>query len=237
MEILDVINNFKDKKREFIQSIENETAINLFNSYKKEIESVYSTDTEYLEALSHFEVIEKHLSVRDLRGYNHDDRLDIIRSLPLSISRKEKLLRSYINFINWSSEHTCGFVWETSDYLRDGCKDRLIPFDVFINFVENLTNAKDELVAYLLYFRYERTLECILSLRLEEIDYDKYPSFVRSMIQKVAEERNSGLLFIGRQGKPYNSGTVFRNFQSAADKAQIGVRVTPRLLHLNDYDE
>lgn len=116
--------------------------------------------------------------------------------------------------------------------------EKMIKLDDFNKVLEHL-DEKYQLVAKLLYFGGTRTLEEILSLEIQHIDFKgekiffnglgiKYPIHVFTHIQNVVKNRTIGRLFLGRQNLPLYPSTIFRNFKIAGKKAGLGDCFTPK---------
>ena len=101
-----------------------------------------------------------------------------------------------------------------------------------MQFLNALNNDKVVAVAKLLYYGGNRTLEEILRINLDQVDFKKhqikfddylikYPEHVLCDIKALTAPRRNGRVFEGRQKAALNPRTVYRHFQEAA--ATIGL--------------
>lgn len=176
--------------------------------------------------------------------FNHQSIVDAIRCrYEWSTEAREGLVMAYTSFIQWLSNVTFGYVSkvEDPDLLRSNA--RVFPYSMFLKFVSHLKD-KDRLVAKLLYFGGTRTVEEVLDLKIEDIDFDNriiyfnsqpttYPLHVFADARSIIKERKKGRLFLGRQNAPLNIATIFRNFKDAAIESGVGQNFTPKALIVN----
>lgn len=180
------------------------------------------------------------------KNFDHRHVVEAIRcQRDWSISLRENLAASYVSFIQWLSKATYGYIniIEDPDWLRS--QERSMPYHLFITFLSKL-NEEDQIIAKLLYFGGSKSLDDILNLQIEHIDFEKYliyfdsqavsyPLHVFADIKANIRERKKGRLFMGRRGinTPLNSATIFRNFKEAAVKMNLGQSFTPKSLTIN----
>jgi integrase len=176
--------------------------------------------------------------------FDHETIIDAIRCRhDLSISMREQLVADYISFIQWLHEVTHGYISKLEDPDRIKTQGKFIDYPVFLSFLEEL-KINEQLVAKLLYFGGRRTLDEVLNLQLEKIDFEKrvvqfdfqvvsYPTHVFADIQVIAEKKKRGRLFIGRQNAPLGPATIFRNFKKAALKIGLEQNFAPAVLTLS----
>lgn len=148
------------------------------------------------------------------------------RKWPMKI--REKLVIAYYRILNDLDIATKGYIKIIEKTDAEITVDRVINREFFIKFLDEL-NEKPQLVAKLLYFGGNRTLDEVLQLSLEDVIFEKrlikfgsqeisYPSHIFVDISAISENRSKGKVFLGRQNLPLNQATIFRNFKEAAHK-------------------
>ncbi len=175
--------------------------------------------------------------IEDARERNHAQVLDAIRSKhTIPIKEREKLVKTYISFINWLSHETYGYFPKIEDLVYERTSNRLLDHALFINFLSHL-NLKEQIVAKLLYFGEKPTLEVILGLEIKNINFENntilelsYPPHVLAHVRHLIGSRKTGRIFLGRQNTPLNTSTIFRNFKKAAQQAGLGKSFCPSAL-------
>jgi len=246
----DQINHFQKEYQKFIDAIANIPLIVAFTIWLKEARDHYPECDE----------IAKDLYLKDFLGTLADeggtwtlaharyfDDTKVINAIrcsnELTFRKKEKLVHGYITMINWISNKTYGYIKRISDPDLLRSADRALIYPEFINFLEVL-KEKERLVAKLLYFGGSRTLEEVLQLSLENVDFENrqikyenslihYPEHVFNDIKLLTSSRTSGRVFLGRQDAPLNPATIFRNFKEAAQKIELDQNFSPKTLTTN----
>lgn len=162
-----------------------------------------------------------------------------------SLSLREKLVNAYKQFIIYLS-------FRTSSYVKYGFEldlekklimNRVVKLEEFALYADHLKD-KIQLIAKLLYYGGDKTLEEILELTIPSINSEKhqitfgtqvvsYPRHVFVDINAIIGKRTKGKLFLGRQNAPLNSTTVFRNFKEAGIKSGMGAHFSPAYLTKN----
>lgn len=182
-------------------------------------------------------------TIQHARTFNHAEVMEAIRSHPaLPLLKKEELVAVYLDFLNWISKQTFGYIPQTEDPDLARVQSRFFPFPHFIRLINQL-EGKDRLVAKLLYYGGTHTLEEILNLKTQDIDVERrcvhfpyqdtfYPLHVFADMHALAKGAE-GPLFVGRQKAPLNPATIFRNFKEAAISAGLEENFTPKILTLN----
>lgn len=180
-------------------------------------------------------------TIEKARGFDHSIILDAIRcERDLPIQLREHLVSVYIYFMQWLWGETHGYInkLEDPDYHKSIGKG--IAFPLFIEFLAALKD-KEQLVAKLLYFGKDPTIEEVLDIELEDIDFEaktiryksatvNYPAHIFADIKTLVQKRKRGHVFLGRQEAPLNRATVFRNFKEAALQAGLGETFSPKNL-------
>jgi hypothetical protein len=180
-------------------------------------------------------------TIGDAQSFDHRIVIDTIRCQnELSLREREQLVAAYLSFIQWLSQETYGYFNKLHDPDLMRTQGRLLAYPLFINFL-NALGEKERLVAKLLYFGGSRTLDEVLNLQLEEIDFEKkiihfesqqvnYPAHIFADIQSIAGKKRRGRLFLGRQNAPLSPPTIFRNFKEAAVEVGLGQTFAPAIL-------
>lgn len=176
--------------------------------------------------------------------FDHRKVIEAIRChLEWSLILRENLVSAYLDFMEWLSNATFGYIGKLEDPDQVCCQGRAISHSTFINFLMKLT-GKDQLVAKLLYFGGSRTMDEVLNLKIEDVSISRrsicfnsqevtYPLHVFADINVLAKQRRKGLLFIGRQNALLNPATLFRSFKEAAVQIGLGNFFTPKRLTIN----
>lgn len=180
-------------------------------------------------------------TIAHAHGFDHSLILDAIRcKRALGLQIREQLVAAYISFMQWLSHETHGYISAIEDHDLLKTQGRLLAYPLFLNLLKALKD-KEQLVAKLLYFGGSRTLDEVLNLQLEAVDFEKksiqyesqlvsYPSHIFADIQALAGNKKRGRLFLGRQNAPLNSTTIFRNFKDAAIEVGLGQSFSPAVL-------
>lgn len=231
-----------------IGAISEQPLLTAFLAWIKEVSVIPSFDLSLAKALLENGFIgitdkEGHVwTIARASEFNHQSIIDAIRCrYDWSTEVREGLVMAYTSFIQWLSNLTFGYVnkVEDPDLIRSNA--RAFPYSMFLKFASNLKD-KDRLVAKLLYFGGSRTLEEVLNLHLEEVDFDnrailfgkeriQYPLHIFADIKSLSHGRKKGRVFLGRKNNDaLNPTTVFRNFKTAAIAIGIGKIFTPKML-------
>ncbi len=186
-------------------------------------------------------------TVEKANAFDHHKTLNAIRcKSSWSIKRREELVRVYVAFMYWLHIETRGHIHRCEDPDWARSLKRNLAFPRFIDFLDALSNTKSQLVAKLLYFGGNRTLEQVLKLDISNIDFDahtilwepltanseltSYPEHVFHDIKALTDIHKKGLVFLGRQDGPLSDATIFRHFNEAAQKVGLGDSFGPKKL-------
>lgn len=234
----------------FINAISNQPLLTAFLAWVKEVSMIPNFDLNLARYLLENGLV----GITDKKGdlwtigkakeFDHQSVLDAIRcNTNWSTALREDLVMAYVSFMQWLSNVTFGYIDRIEDPDMMRSQARALPYSMFLNFISNLKD-KDRIVAKLLYFGGNRTLEEILELKIEHLDFDDrsvyfnsqpitYPLHVFADLKTLTKERKKGRLFLGRQNAPLNTTTIFRNFKTAAVKSGLGNNFTPKALTIN----
>jgi hypothetical protein len=192
------------------------------------------------------DVEENMWTIANARLLDHRNIIEAIRCRrEWSFELRENLVKTYLQFIQWLSKATNGFIPFLEDPDLQRTKDRSLNFVHFISFLSKL-REEDQILAKLMYFGGGRTLEEVLALDIKEIDFNRklitfdshfvsYPLHVFADLQLLIDGRQSGRVFVGRRNNApaVNPATIFRNFKEAAIEIGLGKSFTPKVLTTN----
>lgn len=160
----------------------------------------------------------------DLTQANLKIQIDEIRCREkYSIMVREKLVGVFLVFFSWLSTHTLQYVPELEDPDKQRTGARLMDHETFISLVE-LLDERCRMIAKLLYFGGDRTLDEVVKLQIEDVDFKNqrinlqgvlvnYPRHVFEDIKLLIGNRSSGAVFLGRNSSSINPSTMFRKFK------------------------
>ncbi len=188
-------------------------------------------------------------TMESAKNFDHQKILSAIRSTRAwTIRRREAAVGAYIGFMNWLSTATYGYMAGLSDQDPITVRKRLLSFSKFLDFLDALPNEKSQLVAKLLYFGGDRTLDPVLNLTIECVNFDQlsvawnrpgrdsdvtyYPEHVFNDIKALIGNRRHGKIFLGNQNQLLSDVTIFRHFNEASKKA-LGSSFGPKKLTTN----
>ena len=244
--------SMQSKVDDFFRTISNRLFLSTFLVWVKDPRNAMSSKIrEYVKQLCFdklitFEDQDHNLLILDqIKSSDLTKTIDEIRCRQtIAISDKETLVELYIIFTIWLQTFTYGFIHAVEDPDLAKSKGRLISLHQFNKFLEKL-DQKGQLVAKLLYFGGSRTLDEVISLKLENVNFKtsyiryksqliSYPTHVFADIKALIESRKQGRVFLGRQDSPLNPATIFRKFKEAGSLAGFGDSFSPKAL-TNSY--
>jgi hypothetical protein len=167
-------------------------------------------------------------------------QIDAIRcQRKFPIYQREELVDTFVNFLRWLSIHTVSYMPEFEDPDKQRTDDRLISHDVFIRLL-GLLDERCCIIAKLLYFGGNRTLEQVVSLDIQNVDFKHsrismqgnwidYPSHILDDLKTLVGERREGPVFLGRNNTRINPSTIFRNFKVIGPSLGI-LELSPKML-------
>lgn len=149
----------------------------------------------------------------------------------LTLVERERLVVAYREFISYLTFRTDGYIphsWGDND--KSFLKNRQLSPMEFAKFADQL-NDNLQVIAKLLYYGGDRTLDEVLNLTISQIDFQEYsisysemkatpyPIHVFADIQALIGKRSKGKVFVGRQNTSLSPTTIFRNFKTAGINA------------------
>lgn len=238
----------KDTYNKFILAASEEPFLTYFNIWIKDTGHLQPEILVHAKALIENNLLGTHDSdgltwtLEKASRFDQTKVIEAIRCQKWPIRLREAVVRRYIDFIDWLSAETHGFIDPISDPDRIRAKNRKLSFNQFIEFLDAIPNEKSQLVAKILYFSKSATLDSILGLEISNVDFhnrhlifgtlelETYPEHIFSEIKALIGNRKEGLVFTGRQDAPLNEATIFRHFTEAAKLAGLGESFGPRKL-------
>jgi len=188
-------------------------------------------------------ITEGYIGLKDTRGQawtlkhmisiGHDSIIEAIRcNEKWSLDKIEEHVKFYISFVNWLSEKTLQLVPQAYDPDLQKTKERKISHSNFITIIKALAE-RERVIAELLYFGGSRTLEEVLSLKVEDALSDasqvtfatntiSYPKHVLIDLQNYIGAKKRGYIFVGRNKSERIDGTVpYRVLKLAIAKLKL----------------
>jgi hypothetical protein len=179
--------------------------------------------------------------LQELGQEAHKQILEEIRcNIEWSIDKKEELVKCYIHFSEYLNEATEGEILVALDPDRAATAHKLLAFDSFIQFVQNVPE-RDALIAKLLYFGGPSVEDVV---RLEygminrrdstinfsglSVDYPKH--LILEILEFVGKKEKGDLLFLNYRGKPVDSPHLSQCFKRVSAKMIPVRKITPRNL-------
>jgi integrase len=140
-----------------------------------------------------------------------------------SITEREQLVDAFLDFFRWLSIHTFSCTPVLQDPDKERVKERSLNHDVFVSLLDAL-DARCCIIAKLLYFGGNRTLEEAVKLHVGDVDFKNhrinmqgelvaYPLHLFYDLKLLIGKRASGAVFLGRNNTSINPSTMFRKFK------------------------
>lgn len=153
-----------------------------------------------------------------------------------SIDKREDCVKFFCEFSNWLSRDTFGCIHRAEDYDREVTKQRKLHFDEYIEILKCL-DLRERIIAKIFYLGGSRSLEDVLSIRIELINFHnqtilftgdsvKYSRHVFEDIKKLTEGRNNGYVFTGRQGERINHTVPYRALKTVTSNMGLDTAFT-----------
>ncbi len=152
-----------------------------------------------------------------------------------SLSKREDYILLYKAFSDWLSKESFGYIPEAKDLDRIATQKRLIAFETYIEILMQL-DLREQILAKMFYLSGHRALEEVLSLKIEDIDFDRtlihfpedvsYPRHLFEDIKHYIEGRKKGFVFMGRDAERMSHTTPFRALKAAASELKLDPEFT-----------
>lgn len=171
----------------------------------------------------------KKMTLKEFALSGHDSVIDHIRSFSKwFLQKREDFVTFYVEFGNWLSQATYGFIPIVTDLDRQMTARRKLPFETYIDLLA-LLPEREHILTKLFYLGGERALEEVLNLEIKHIDFAKghihfpgyfvrYPMHVLDDLKAYIEERKKGFVFLSKQGERINHTVPYRALKVAAQK-------------------
>lgn len=228
------INSFKSEISEF-------SILALVILWANSIQQTGNFDCRQIEMMN--ELIEKKLIFSKRFKSNHTltlsdfseadgSHIEAIRSFKdWSLEKRENYVSFYIDFIQWLSKASFGYIPEAFDVDRALTHGRLLKFEIYIKILCCLS-LRERIIAKLCYLGGSRPMEDIFSLKIENIDFSKltlklaeefvsYPKHVLEDLKEHIDSRKKGLVFINREGNSVDVTVPYRALKTAVHKLDL----------------
>jgi len=172
-------------------------------------------------------------TLKHMVSIGHDSIIEAIRCNDVwPIEKTESYVKFYIDFVNWLSEKSLGYVPKASDPIMERIRWRKLPYNYFIAITQKLS-SREQVISQLLYFGGTRTLEEILTLKIEDISLSSghiilsktpipFPKHVLKNLKAYTDGRKKGLVFIGkRQGEKLDPTLPYRALKTVVSKLDL----------------
>lgn len=157
-----------------------------------------------------------------------------------SIVESERLVELIVDFFTWLHEQSDQLTPKVDDPDLELVKNKSISHDKFIRLLACLDD-RCRIIAKLLYFGTARSVEEIVEIQIEDIEFKKcriyfqnhseiFPVHVIEDIRRLIRTRSSGPVFLGRNNTLIHSSTVFRNFKTVGSSLDLGESFSPKTL-------
>lgn len=151
-------------------------------------------------------------------------QIEVIRcQRQYSISDRENLVETFLNFFDWLSTQTASNTPVFEDPDKQRTENRCLSHDTFVHLLDPL-DERSRIIAKLLYFGGDRTLDDAVTLNIKNVDFKNqqidihgklisYPLHLFDDIKSLIGKRTSGAIFLGRNNTTINPSTIFRHFK------------------------
>lgn len=163
---------------------------------------------------------------------DHSDIFDAIRSVnDWSFDKQEEYVASYSEFANSLSALTCGLVLPPYDTDRAITSQRRLSFETYVKILKTLSE-RERILAKIFYLGGSRSLEEVLSLKIEDIDFANstlhisgelisYPRHVLHDLKYFVGKRTKGYVFTGRTGDKIDHTVPYRALKLVTSKLDL----------------
>lgn len=179
-------------------------------------------------------------TLKHMIAKGHEPIIEAIRCSKIwDIEKREEYVHFYIDFANFLSEKTFGYVPHAIDPDLSKIKQRKLSHNDFIAIIKNL-KERERIIAQLLYHGGFRNIEEILSLKIENIHASsnqvtlpdgtvvEYPKHILHELQTYIGERKKGYIFVGRKKERIDHTVPFRALKTVVSKLGLDPSFTFR---------
>lgn len=170
--------------------------------------------------------------------HGHEKIIENIRCCgDWTIVEREKVVSLYLMFSKYLAAITFGFVPHEEDPDRVKTARRVLPFEVFLDFVSQLPE-RDALIATILYYG-GISVTKVLDLKVSQVDFASnsinfiketifYPHHVMQRLQTFMQGKKPAMLvFTSRTGEDVNRSRLFTSFKNASAKMSSPREISP----------
>lgn len=154
-------------------------------------------DSQLLNTLKQFSESSHDFHINNIRGHS-----------AWYLQKREDAVSLYVSFSNWLSETTLGYVKRAFDPDRLTTAKRAFAFEKYIELLSHLPE-RERIIAKLFYLGGARSLEDVLSLKVNDIDFvrnsisypentTKYPLHVIEDLKTLLGTRKKGFVFANK---------------------------------------
>lgn len=222
--------NFKEEFFFYLSTLPLTTTISYWLKHSTDKENI-NTHAEIFKLLIKekiFSVQEKSFTLESLKKIGHEEIIESIRCLNLSLNIMEKAVETYLTFAKFLSEISLDYIPYHGNLDPVKKVKKKIPYEVFVPFAKNLPK-RDCLIAELIYFS-EPSMADVLELKPCQINFKdqtisfghflaKYPKHIMQSLQEyVADKKINELVFTNRLGQLVNRSRLYASFKNASAK-------------------
>lgn len=172
------------------------------------------------------------VKIAEFAGLGHFPIIERIRCYKeWSIEKREDYVKFYVEFANWLSEASFGFIQKAIDPDRAITANRWLPFDLYVTIIKELAD-RERALAKIFYLGGARSLEEVLSLKIEDIDFKqhalyivkeavRYPKHLFEDLREYINDRKNGYVFIGRHGDRIDHTVPYRALKTVTSKLKL----------------
>lgn len=159
-----------------------------------------------------------------------------------SLRKREDHVLLYKAFSDWLSKGSFGYIPKARDMDRISTQRRQVPFETYIEILSHM-DLREQILAKIFYLGGPRALDEIISLKIEDIDFDhflirfpesvSYPPHLFEDIKQYIKGRQTGFVFTARDGERISHTTPFRALKTVVAELKLNPEFTFRELTKN----
>ncbi len=184
---------------------------------------------------------ERLLTVKDLKEKTHEKILEEIRCIDeWNFYEKEQYVQIYLDFSFYLAKSTFNYIPIAKDPDREKVSSRLIKYEIFIEFITNLSK-RDALIAKVLYFG-APTIEEVIALKFSQINRaegkihfsSKTVNYPKHLLDRLffftKKTKTNSLVFVNIKDKEVERSHLNQSFSRASEKMIKATKITPGML-------
>lgn len=172
------------------------------------------------------------LTIQDFKLLNPLAVVDAIRcNNKWQEQKREDYVSFYIEFVNWLSETTSGYVSIIQDPDRQLTLRRQLPYEAFVEILTSLS-LREKIIAKIFYLGGNRSSDEVLSLKIEDIHFPEcklnlsgcwvsYPRHVLTDLKGYIGKRKRGYVFVGRDGEKTDPTVPYRALKTVISRLKL----------------